>query len=68
MSRLLALSLYWRFLRCASTSKIFVLQTRVMMTNKEKAVTAGTVHGKIIKYSTCIVADFKENVKYEYEI
>lgn len=36
-----------------------------MMTNKEKAVTAATVHGKIIKYSICIVADFKENVKWE---
>ena len=49
MSQLLALSLYSRFLRCASTSKTFALQTRVMsMTNKEKAVTAATVHGKKI--------------------
>lgn len=45
MSQLLALSLYSRFLRCASTSKTFVLQVRAM-TNKEKAVTAATVHGK----------------------
>ena len=64
MSQLLALSLYSRFLRCASTSKTFVLRARAMMTNKEKAVTAATVHGKIIKYSICIVADFKENVKW----
>lgn len=62
MSPLLALSLYSQFSRCASTSKTFVLRTRAM-TNKEKAVTAATVHGKIIKYSICIVADFKENVK-----
>lgn len=48
MSQLLALSLYSRFLRCASTSKTFVLRVRAMMTNKEKAVTAGTVHGKKI--------------------
>lgn len=64
MSQLLALSLYSQFSRCASTSKTFVLQVRAMMTNKEKAVTAATVHGKIIKYSICIVADFKENVKW----
>lgn len=64
MSPLLALSLYSQFSRCASTSKTFVLQVRAMMTNKEKAVTAATVHGKIIKYSICIVADFKENVKW----
>ena len=47
MSQLLALSLYSQFSRCASTSKTFVLRTRAM-TNKEKAVTAGTVHGKKI--------------------
>lgn len=64
MSQLLALSLYSRFLRCASTSKTLVLRRTRAMTNKEKAVTAGTVHGKIIKYSICIVADFKENVKW----
>lgn len=64
MSQLLALSLYSQFSRCASTSKTFVLRVRAMTTNKEKAVTAGTVHGKIIKYSICIVADFKENVKW----
>ena len=46
MSPLLALSLYSRFLHCASTSKTFALQVRAMTTNKEKAVTAGTVHGK----------------------
>ena len=38
------------------------------MTNKEKAVTAATVHGKIIKYSICIVADFKDNVKMKIKI
>lgn len=49
MSQLLALSLYSQFSRCASTLKTFVLRTRVTsMTNKEKAVTATTVHGKKI--------------------
>lgn len=48
MSQLLALSLYSRFLRCASTSKTFVLQVIAMTTNKGKAVTVATVHGKKI--------------------
>lgn len=48
MSQLLALSLYSQFSRCASTLKTFVLQVIAMTTNKEKAVTAATVHGKKI--------------------